>query len=103
MSPHAVSGRQRRARANGVRAFLAVVARAIPFGLLFGLVVSVITFVVVLGTQHFDGACRATDDSSGCAMGLVSATILSVAPGAVLGFLIALVHGIVRLGTSATR
>lgn len=89
-----------RARPAGARAFFAVVARAVRFGLLFALLVPVITFVVVLGVQHFDAACSASD---GCTMELVSATILSIAPGAVFGFLIAFVRGIVRLRTSATR
>lgn len=89
-----------RARPSGARACLVEVARAFRFGLLFALVVPVITFVVMLGVQHFDTGCG---DPDGCTMGLVSATILSIAPGAVLGFLIALVRGIVRLRTSATR
>jgi hypothetical protein len=89
-----------RARPAGARACCVVVARALRFGLLFALVVPVITFVVGLGVQHFDTACR---DSDGCTIRLVSATILSIAPSAVLGFLMALVRGIVRLRTSATR
>jgi len=47
--------------------------------------------------QHFDRSCGTPGDSGGCAMGLVSAAILSIAPGAILGFLIALVHGVLRL------
>jgi hypothetical protein len=89
-----------KARPPGTRACLAEVARALLFGLLFALVVPVITFVVTLGIQYFDTGCS---DSDGCTMGLVSATILSIAPGAILGFLISLVRGIIRLRTSATR
>jgi hypothetical protein len=102
MTTVAFSGRPTRAKARqaGARACLAEVARALLFGLLFALVVPVITFVVTLGFQRFDTGCG---DSDGCTMGLVSATILSIAPGAILGFLIALVRGIVRLRTSATR
>jgi hypothetical protein len=102
MTTGAFSSRPARAKARpaGARACLAEVARALLFGLLFALVVPVITFVVMLGVQHFDTGCG---DSDGCTMGLVSATILSIAPGAILGFLIALVRGIVRLRTSATR
>jgi copper chaperone CopZ len=55
MSRHASPGRQSRAGATGMRALLGVVARALLFGLLFALVVPVITFGVVLGVQHFDG------------------------------------------------
>jgi hypothetical protein len=102
MSSRAFSGQPSRARARpaGARACLVVVASALRFGLLFALVVPVITFLVMLGVQHFDTGCIRTD---GCTAGMVSATILSIAPGAVLGFLIALVRGIVRLRTSATR
>ena len=102
MSTRASSSRPPRARVGpaGARACLVVIARALLFGLLFALVVPVITFVVMLAVRHFDAACSGSD---GCTMALVSATILSIAPGAVLGFLIALVRGIVRLRTSATR
>jgi hypothetical protein len=88
MTTVAFSGRPTRAKARqaGARACLAEVARALLFGLLFALVVPVITFVVTLGFQRFDTGCG---DSDGCTMGLVSATILSIAPGAILGFLIA--------------
>jgi hypothetical protein len=103
MSTRAFSRRRplrARARPAGARACFVVIARALLFGLLFALVVPIITFVVMLGVRHFDAACSGSD---GCTMALVSATILSIAPGAVLGFLIALVRGIVRLRTSATR
>jgi hypothetical protein len=102
MTTSALSSGPPRARAKpaGARACLAELARALRFGLLFALVVPVITFAVILGVQHFDTGCR---DSDRCTIGLVSATMLSIAPGAVLGFLIALVRGIIRLRTSATR
>ena len=101
-SGRALSSRARRAspRPAGARAFFVVVARAFGFGLRFALLVPIITFIVVLGVQHFDGACGVSDR---CTMGLVSATIFSIAPGAVFGFLIALLRGIVGLRTSATR
>jgi hypothetical protein len=85
-----------RARPVGARACVVMVARALRFGLLFALLVPVITFVVILGVQHLDTSCGGSD---GCTMELVSATILSIAPGAILGFVIALVRGIVRLRT----
>jgi hypothetical protein len=94
------SPRHAKTRPSGARACLVELARAFRVGLLFALVVPVMTFAVMFGVQHFDKGCG---DPDGCTMGLVSATILSIAPGAILGFLIALVRGIVRLRTSATR
>lgn len=82
-----------RARPTGGRAFLAVVGRAFRLGLLFALMVPLITFGVVMGVQHLDGGCGG---SGGCSMELASATLLSIAPGAAFGFLIGLVEGIVR-------
>jgi hypothetical protein len=100
MSTGAYSRSPAKTRPSGARACLMEVARALRVGLLFALVVPVMTFVAMLSVQHFDKGCG---DPDGCTMGLVSATILSIAPGAIIGFLIALVRGIVRLRTSATR
>jgi hypothetical protein len=70
-----------------------VVGRAFRLGLLFALMVPLITFGVVMGFQHLNGGCGGSD---GCTMELVSAALLSIAPGAAFGFLIGLVEGIVR-------
>jgi hypothetical protein len=85
------------------RAILRVLGRALLWGLLCALVAPLITFVAVLGLQYFDHACGTPGDSGGCAMGLVSATILSIAPGAVIGFLIALAHGIVQIANASAE
>jgi hypothetical protein len=82
-------------------AILNVLGHALLWGLLGAFIVPLATFVVSLGLQYFDPACATSGDSGGCAMGLISATILSIAPGAILGFLIALVHGILRIGKAA--
>jgi copper chaperone CopZ len=86
----------------GARALLDVVGRALLLGLVCACLVPVVTFVVLLVLQHFDRSCGTPGDSGGCAMGLLSATILSIAPGAVLGFLIALVHGVLRLANTVS-
>jgi hypothetical protein len=95
--------RERAASPVRGRAILRVFGRALLWGLLCALIAPLVTFVVVLSLQYFDQACGTPGDSGGCAMGLVSATILSIAPGAIVGFLFALAHGILRLTTSATR
>jgi hypothetical protein len=95
--------RERAASLVSGRAILRVFGRALLWGLLCALIAPLVTFVVVLSLQYFDQACGTPVDSGGCAMGLVSATILSIAPGAIVGFLIALVHGILQLTTPATR
>jgi hypothetical protein len=95
--------RERAASLVSGHAILGVFGRALLWGLLCALIAPLVTFLVVLGLQYFDQTCGTPGDSGGCAMGLVSATILSIAPGAVVGFLIALVHGIVRLTTPAPR
>jgi hypothetical protein len=84
-------------RPLGGRAIREVLGRALLWGLLFALMAPLVTFVVVLSLQYFNQACGTPADSGGCAIGVVSATILLIAPGAVVGFLIAMVHGIVRL------
>jgi copper chaperone CopZ len=85
------------------RGLLDVVGRALLLGLVCAFLVPVVTFVVLFVLQHFDRKCGTPGDSGGCTMGLVSATILSIAPGAILGFLIALVHGVLRLGNPSSN
>jgi hypothetical protein len=87
----------------GARALLDVVGRALLLGLVCAGLVPVVTFVVLFVLQHFDRSCGTPGDSGGCAMGLLSATILSIAPGAILGFLIALVHGVLRLANTVSN
>jgi copper chaperone CopZ len=82
------------------RAALHVVGRAFLIGLLCAFAVPCITFAVVLVSQHFDPACGTPADSGGCEMGLVSTTVLSIAPGALIGFSAALVDGFARLARS---
>jgi hypothetical protein len=61
---------------------------------LIGAVITpIITFLLVLAAVRFNPACGAPGDSGGCDMDLVSITILSVLPGAVLGFLFAITSG----------
>ena len=81
----------------GAGALLDVVGRALLLGLVCACLVPMATFAALFVLQHFDRSCGTPGDSGGCAMGLVSAAILSIAPGAILGFLIALVHGVLRL------
>ena len=80
------------------RAVLKVLGRASLWGLASALIVPLATFVAVAALQYLDKRCGTPGDSGGCAMGLVSTTIFSIAPGAILGFLIVFVHGIARLG-----
>jgi len=87
----------------GARALLHVVGRALLLGLVCACLVPVVTFVVLFVLQHFDRSCGTPGDSGGCAMGLLGATILSIAPGAILGFLIALVHGVLRLANTVSN
>jgi hypothetical protein len=82
------------------RAVLRVVGRALLVGLLCAFAVPCITFVVVLAAQHFDPACGTPAASGGCEMGLVSTTVLSIAPGASIGFAAALLDGLARLAWS---
>jgi hypothetical protein len=80
------------------RAILRVLGRASLWGLASALIVPFATFVAVASLQYFDTSCGTPGNSGGCAMGLVSATMFSIAPGAILGFLTVFVHGIARLG-----
>src|SRR5262249_36517137 len=82
------------------RAVLRVVGRALLIGLLCAFAVPCATFVVILVAQHFDPVCGTPADSGGCDMGLVSSTVLSIAPGAFIGFVAALSDGLVRLARS---
>jgi len=61
---------------------------------LIGAVITpIITFLLVLAALRFDPGCGAPGDSGGCDMDLASLTILSVLPGAALGFLFAITRG----------
>ena len=83
--------------AAGIRAKVKVIGHAALWGLLCAFLAPAVTFVAVLFLNHFTAACGTPGDSGGCAMGLVSSTVLSIAPGAILGFLVALVHGVLRM------
>lgn len=61
--------------------------------LIGAIVTPIVTFLLVLAALRFDPGCGAPGDSGGCDMDLVSLTILSVLPGAVLGLLFALTRG----------
>jgi uncharacterized YccA/Bax inhibitor family protein len=94
----------RRAQAPiSVNAVLSVFGRALLSGLICALIVPLVTFLTMLGLEYFDRACGTPGDSGGCEMGLVSTTVLSIAPGAMLGFLITLVHGFIRIARQNSK
>jgi hypothetical protein len=64
--------------------------RTVGWTLIGAVITPIITFLLVLAAVRFNPACGAPGDSGGCDMDLVSITILSVLPGAVLGFLFAI-------------
>jgi hypothetical protein len=67
--------------------------------LIGAIITPIITFLLVLAALRIDPGCGAPGDSGGCDMDLASLTILSVLPGAALGFLFAIARG----GWSAWR
>jgi hypothetical protein len=64
--------------------------RTVGWTLIGAVITPIITFLLVLAAVRFNPDCGAPGDSGGCDMDLVSITILSVLPGAVLGFLFAI-------------
>jgi hypothetical protein len=61
--------------------------------LIGAIITPIITFLLVLAALRFDPGCGAPGDSGGCDMDLASLTILSVLPGAAIGFLFAITRG----------
>jgi hypothetical protein len=58
----------------------------------FALPIAVFALVLVL--NFFNAVCGTPGDSGGCEMGLATAVVASAIPGAVIGFIVNLVRGI---------
>ena len=77
-----------------------VIGRALLWSLVGLVATPVITFLLMLVLYAADPQCGSPGDSGGCAMGLVSVTIMSALPGAALFFVVALVRSARRSSPS---
>ncbi len=56
----------------------------------------IVVFALVLVMISFDKVCGTPGDSGGCEMGLFSITVASAIPGAIIGFIVNLVRGLLK-------
>ena len=56
----------------------------------------VVVFALVLTLNFFNAVCGTPGDSGGCEMGLATAVVASAMPGAVIGFIVNLVRGLLK-------
>jgi hypothetical protein len=74
-----------------------VVGRALAWGLGWSILAPLAAFLLMLVFVLVDPSCNSPGDSGGCYMGLATVPVAAIVPGALGGFLVTLIRGLLRI------